>query len=84
MLYASSKVITEHMEAGEAYREVKKVISVNIVYFDLGQGDDYVYKGSTSFYGVHTGGELLLNDRQRALYQQESIHASIRNIILLK
>ena len=73
MLYASAKVITEHIDAGAYYHDVKKIISVNIVYFDLGQGDDYLYKGATNFYGVHTGGPLLLTDRQRALYQQASI-----------
>ena len=45
MLYGTSKAITEYMNQGDPYAKVKKVYSVNIVYFDLGQGDDYVYHG---------------------------------------
>jgi predicted transposase/invertase (TIGR01784 family) len=84
MLYASSKIITEHIDSGETYRNVKKVISVNIVYFDLGQGDDYLYRGFTSFYGLNTGGELLLNERQRAFYEQESIHSLYPEYYIIK
>jgi predicted transposase/invertase (TIGR01784 family) len=84
MLYASSKIITEHIDSGETYRNVKKVISVNIVYFDLGQGDDYLYRGFTAFHGLNTGGELLLNERQRAFYQQESIHSLYPEYYIIK
>jgi len=73
MLYATAKVITEHMTLGDEYSQVKKVISINIVYFDLGQGDDYVYRGQTCFHGLHTGHELVLSDKQRSFYQRESI-----------
>ena len=84
MLYASSKIITEHIDSGDAYRKVKKVISVNIVYFDLGQGDDYIYRGFTSFQGLNTGGELLLNDRQRAFYQHDSIQSLFPEYYIIK
>ena len=55
MLYGVSKAITEHIEIGDKYDKVKKVYSINILYFDLGQGDDYLYHGKTVFKGVHTG-----------------------------
>ena len=84
MLYATSKIITEHIDAGDAYRQVKKVISVNIVYFDLGQGDDYLYRGCTTFHGLNTGGELLLNERQRAFYQHENIHNLFPEYYIIK
>ena len=32
--------------------------SINIVYFDLGQGENVVYEGKTEFYGL-TKGDLL-------------------------
>jgi len=54
MLYSVSKSITEHIFTGEDYAKVRKVYSVNIVYFDLGTGDDYVYHGLTKFKGLHT------------------------------
>jgi hypothetical protein len=64
MLYASSKVITEYIAAGEKYAEVKKVYSVNILYFDLGQGDDYLYKGKTEFWGLRNEDRLRLSPLQ--------------------
>ncbi len=54
LLYGTSKVIVENLKIGESYSAVKKVISVSIVYFDIGEGDDYVYHGRTKFHGIHT------------------------------
>ena len=36
ILYGVSKAITEHIGLGDTYEKVKKVYSINIVYFDLG------------------------------------------------
>ena len=47
---------------------VRKVYSINIVYFDLGQGDDYVYHGITHFTGLHTRTELQLTATQQQVY----------------
>jgi predicted transposase/invertase (TIGR01784 family) len=60
ILFGVSKAVTEHLESGSRYREVNKVISVNIVYFDPGVGDDYIYRGTTTFHGVHTNSKLEL------------------------
>ena len=38
MLYGVSKAITEYIGLGSPYDEVRKVYSINIVYFELGQG----------------------------------------------
>ena len=38
--------------------------SINILYFDLGQGSDYLYHGKTVFTGVHTGDQLRVNTRE--------------------
>jgi len=73
MLYGVSKSITEHIFAGEAYSKVRKIYSVNIVYFDIGSGDDYVYHGFTNFKGLHTQNELLLSPDQRQLYGKTAI-----------
>ena len=53
MLYGVSKAITEYIGLNNPYEKVRKVYSVNIVYFDLGQGSDYVYHGKTTFKGMH-------------------------------
>lgn len=71
MLYGVSKVITDYMERGQDYDNVDKVFSINIVYFDLGQGTDYVYRGRTDFRGLHDGEILKLSKRQRELFGGE-------------
>ena len=47
ILYGTSKALTEYIQAGQPYRDVRKIISVSIVFFDLGRGEDYVYHGTT-------------------------------------
>ena len=73
MLYETSKVIVEHIAEGQPYSQVKKVYSVNIVYFDLGQGDDYVYHGMTTFLGIHSNHELELSEKQKELFKKTSV-----------
>ena len=67
MLYGTSKVITEYISVGEPYKNIKKVYSINIVYFDLGQGEDYVYHGKTNFIGLHLSDSLKLSKKQTEL-----------------
>ena len=59
ILYGTSKVITQYMHLGQDYSNVKKVYSINIVYFDLWQGKDYVYRGTTEFRGLHNNDDVL-------------------------
>ena len=73
MLCATSKVITEHLPIGSAYSDVSKVISINILHFKLGEGDDYIYHGTTHFIGLHNQTELQLSDKQKKLYQKQTI-----------
>ena len=72
MLYGVSKVITEYIHEGDKYNQIKKVYSVNIVYFDLGQGKDYVYHGRTEFRGIHNNDILHLstNQQKQFMYQE--------------
>lgn len=67
MAYGTSKVLTEYISVGEPYSEIKKVFSINVVYFDLGQGEDYVYHGKTDFYGIHKSDKLMLSAKQMEL-----------------
>ena len=71
VLYATSKTICEHLDEGDDYSKVVKVISVNILYFDLGEGKDYIYKGQTSFHGFHNKRILKLNQEQRETFKKE-------------
>ncbi|MBX9743531.1 MAG: Rpn family recombination-promoting nuclease/putative transposase [Chthoniobacterales bacterium] len=68
MLYGVSKVVVEHLEEGEPYGGIPRVISVNIVYFDLGEGEDYIYHGTTHFQGIHKKDTLQLSDKEKAHY----------------
>ncbi len=66
LLYGSSKLIVDHLNLGDSFAKVKKVISVSILYFLLGEGEsDYIYKGSTDFYGLNTQERLHLKPRKR-------------------
>jgi predicted transposase/invertase (TIGR01784 family) len=67
MAYGTSKVITEYISVGEPYKNIKKVYSINIVYFDLGQGEDYIYHGKNDFVGLHTSDKLKLSSKQTEL-----------------
>ena len=71
MLYGVSKAITDYIYEGDKYSAVRKVYSVNIVYFDLGQGDDYIYHGKTVFRGIHTDDSLRLSVKQRNAFVKE-------------
>ncbi|MEY8591243.1 Rpn family recombination-promoting nuclease/putative transposase [Butyricimonas hominis] len=65
ILYGVAKAITEHIELGHIYSEVKKVYSVSILYFDIGKGDDYLYHGQNIFTGVHTGDFLQVTSKEK-------------------
>jgi predicted transposase/invertase (TIGR01784 family) len=64
MLYGASKAVVERMFQGSQYMEIKKIYSINIVYFDLGHGKDYVYLGKTVFTGMHDHEILRLSEEQ--------------------
>ena len=65
ILFGVAKAITEHIELGRLYSEVKKVYSISILYFDIGRGTDYLYHGQNSFVGVHTGDLLEVSTKEK-------------------
>jgi len=73
ILYAGAKVITEHLASGKIYAEVSKVISINILHFAAGKGDDYIYHGTTRFISLHNHSELELSEQQKQLYGVQKI-----------
>lgn len=64
ILYGTSKNISESIESGDKYRHISKVISVSILYFNLGIGDDYLYYGSNDFVGLTTN-ERITKDSEK-------------------
>ena len=84
MAYGVSKSISENLKLGQKYQEIKKVISINIVYFDLGQGQDYIYSGKTDFRGLHQNDLLELSDRQKTTFLKDNTSDIFPEYYLLK
>jgi predicted transposase/invertase (TIGR01784 family) len=84
MVFGVSKSISQNLKLGQQYSEIKKVISINIVYFDLGQGQDYIYKGKTDFRGLHQNDLLDLSDKQRRTFLKENVSDIFPEYYLLK
>ncbi len=84
MLFGASKLVTEYIESGENYEHVKRVYSINIVYFDLGQGEDYVYEGKTEFRGLTKGDLLELSPFQKQKFQADAVSDLYPRYVILK
>ena len=59
ILWGVSKLIVDNLELGQDYRHISKVISISILYFNLGIGEDYVYRNVNEIRGLHTKKELV-------------------------
>ena len=70
MLYGVSKVVVEHLNQGAPYGKIPRIISISIIYFDLGKGDDYIYRGRTEFKGIHRQDLLLLGEKEKQMYPE--------------
>ena len=68
ILFGTSEAIVEQLQVGQDYDNIKKVYSINVLYFDLGAGEDYVYHGTTTFRGLtHPDSILKFNRRESEL-----------------
>ena len=65
LLYTTSKIIVEHQKIKENFANISKIISISILYFNLGVGDDYIYYGNTNFVGLNTGHQLEIRKREK-------------------
>ncbi len=84
MAYGTSKTLSENLSLGQGYSEIKKIISINIVYFDLGQGKDYVYIGKTNFEGLHEKDLLQLSHKQKEAFLKENVSDIFPEYYLIK
>lgn len=84
MLFGASKLVTEYIERGENYEHVKRVYSINIVYFDLGQGEDCVYEGKTEFRGLTKGDLLELSPFQKQKFKADAVSDLYPRYVILK
>ncbi|MEG0646674.1 MAG: Rpn family recombination-promoting nuclease/putative transposase [Bacteroides sp.] len=84
ILYGVAKAITEHINLGDSYALVKKVYSISIIYFDLGKGNDYLYKGSAHFNGINTGDELEVSIKERSVIVKKTPEAIFPEYYLIR
>lgn len=84
MLFGTSKLVTEYINRGEGYDKVRKVYSVNIVYFSLGHGTDFVYHGKTEFRGIHNGDILQLTPFQKQTFKVDAVSQLYPEYYILK
>ena len=72
MVYGISKLITEYIAEGQRYGEIKKAFSINIMYYRLGQGKDYVYEYVGNFIGRKQNDILQPTAHQKRKYGIET------------
>ena len=95
ILFGASKLVTEYIDSGKRsalgtlcsaknYENVKKVYSINIVYFDLGQGKDFIYRGKTEFRGAHFGDVLQLSAFQQQKFGVDEVYKLFPEYVILK
>lgn len=84
MLFGTSKLITEYINRGQGYDHIRKIYSVNIVYFNLGNGTDVVYHGKTEFRGIHNGELLNLTPFQRQKFNVTAVSDLYPEYYILK
>ena len=77
ILYGVSKAVTEYIQGGQPYRDIRKIISVSIVFFNLGRGEDYVYHGTTEFRGTHQHDVLQLGENEQKAYGPDKTPSEI-------
>ena len=62
LLYGTSKLVVENVILGQSFDNVRKVISISILYFLFGESqDDYLYYGKTAFYGMNSRKQLAVD-----------------------
>ena len=84
ILFGLSKQFTEYINRGQGYEHIRKIYSVNIVYFNLGNGTDVVYHGKTEFRGIHNGELLSLSPFQRQKFNVNAVSDLYPEYYILK
>ncbi|MEY4935759.1 MAG: hypothetical protein RIS64_2118 [Bacteroidota bacterium] len=73
MIYGISKLITEYISEGKIYGTIKKAFSINILYFRLGQGKDYVYEYKGNFVGKYKKDVFKPTKHQKEKFNIETV-----------
>ena len=78
LLFGTSKTIVDNLKLGERYKKIHKIISISILYFNLGIGDDYLYKGITEFRGLNTNNSLIVKEKIETTDKYGQIHITFK------
>ena len=84
MLFGTSKLVTEYINRGQGYDKIRKIYSINIVYFNLGNGTDVVYHGKTEFRGIHNNELLSLSPFQQQKFEVSEVSELYPEYYILK
>ena len=84
MLFGTSKLVTEYINRGQGYEHIRKIYSINIVYFALGAGTDIVYHGKTEFRGIHNNELLKLSPFQQQTFKVSEVSQLYPEYYILK
>ena len=84
MLFGTSKLVTEYINRGQGYENIRKIYSINIVYFALGAGTDFVYHGKTEFRGIHNNELLKLSPFQQQTFKVSEVSQLYPEYYILK
>ena len=84
VLFGTSKLVTEYINRGKGYGLIRKIYSINIVYFNLGNGTDVVYHGKTEFRGIHNGELLNLSPFQQQKFNVSTVSELYPEYYILK
>lgn len=74
ILFGTSNLVTEYINRGKGYEHVKKVYCINIVYFSLRYGTDFIYHGKTEFKGIHNGELLNLFPFRKQTFKADAVN----------
>jgi predicted transposase/invertase (TIGR01784 family) len=69
IIFGTATAINDQIGIGQDYQVIKKVYSINILYFNFGSGDDYAFHGVTTFHGMTNESAVLkLNTKSEKEY----------------
>ena len=81
ILHSFSKIVAEYVRPNENFA---KIVSITILNFDFGDGDDYIYRATTTFTGLNNQKKLQLNEKQKELYKAENVENIYPQYYLIK
>ena len=73
MVYGISKLLTQYIVEGQPFGVIKKAYSINIMYFRIGQGKDYIYEYDGKFIGRKKKDTLNPTSAQKIKYGIQTV-----------